>query len=91
MLCYAQDDATSEGIRVSRISIIELLVGKEILTIALRLLCDSNPSYLFCLFPFHFFFFLSSINWWYVFDNNHLFIAYVKSSSKLRFKIMHFD
>lgn len=31
MLCYAQDDATSEGIRVSRISIIELLVGKHFL------------------------------------------------------------
>jgi hypothetical protein len=30
MLCYAQDDATSEGIRVSRISIIELLVGKRL-------------------------------------------------------------
>ena len=30
MLCYAQDDATSEGIRVSRISIIELLVGKTL-------------------------------------------------------------
>lgn len=52
MLCYAQDDATSEGIRVSRISIIELLVGKEILTIASRLLCDSNP--LVSVFPFEF-------------------------------------
>ncbi|XP_065204997.1 disks large 1 tumor suppressor protein isoform X3 [Planococcus citri] len=32
MLCYAQDDATSEGIRVSRISIIELLVEEGILS-----------------------------------------------------------
>lgn len=38
MLCYAQDDATSEGIRVSRISIIELLVGKQFSRICLWLL-----------------------------------------------------
>lgn len=38
MLCYAQDDATSEGIRVSRISIIELLVGKEYARTRMRLL-----------------------------------------------------